>query len=714
MSRIERLLGEMSLAEKIGQLTMTAAQFAVTGPVQGRDAADSVRAGAAGMVLNLIGAERLRELQRIAVEESRLGIPLIFALDVVHGYRTLHPMPAIEAGLFDPQTWEQSAREAAREAAAEGIAMTFAPMLDVARDPRWGRGAEGPGEDPWLASRYAEAKVRGFQGGDLANADSIAAVAKHFCAYGAVTAGLDYAPVDVSLRALHEVYLPPFAAAVNAGVAAIMPAFTDLAGIPMSAHRDLIQGWLRGAQKFDGLVVSDYNAVAELIRHGVAADLAQAAALALGAGVDVDMMSDAYRLGLPEALERGWASIEDVDAAVRRVLRLKQRLGLFEDPYRRGRSAPSAGEGAARRRFARSLAGRALVMLKNEGALPVAPGAAHLAVVGPLAAAAAEMSGPWWAAAAREDQVSVLAGLEAAFGGACTAYAQGVAIEGEDVSGIAGALALCERADAIVLCLGESALMSGEAASRAGPDLPGAQRTLALAVLERARSLRTRVIAVLFGGRPLIVPWLIERADAVLAAGFLGSEAGHAVADVISGRVSPQGRLTMTWPRAVGQIPIFFGQRPGGRPADSTDPMTSRYLDVARSPLFAFGAGEGYGRFSLRNLQVPAGAVSRAETLVVQVDVVNEGSTAAVETVLLFTHDVQASVARPLLELKGFGRIRLEPGDRGTLTLRVSASELAFPGADLQPVFEPGEVEILVGPVAERSRLLAARIQLRA
>jgi len=713
MRRIESLLGEMSLAEKLGQLTMTAAGFTVTGPIMGRDATDSVRAGTIGSVLNLVGAPRLRELQRVAVEESRLGIPLLFALDVVHGYRTLYPIPLSEAALFDPELWALTAREAAREAAAEGLAMTFAPMLDVSRDPRWGRSAEGPGEDPWLAARFAEAKVRGFQGTDLGAAEALAAVAKHYCAYGAVTAGRDYASVDVSERTVHEVYLPPFAAAVRAGVAAIMPAFTDLAGLPMTAHAALLKGWLRERLAFDGLIVSDYNAIGELIRHGVAADLAQASALALHAGVDVDMMAEAYRKGLPIALERGCVALEDIDASVRRVLTLKLRLGLFDDPYRRGDTAPSLDALAARRRLARAVGARALVMLKNEAhALPLSA-ATRFTVLGPLADAADEMRGSWWGAADRGDQVSVVAGLRAMLSASRVLHAPGVGIEGEDPTAIPDALELCAQADAIVLCLGESAAMSGEAASRAYLDLPGVQRPFALAVLERARSLNKPVIAVLFSGRPLIVPWLVEKADAVLAAGFLGSEAGNAVADVLIGRVSPSGRTPMTWPRAQGQIPLFFSQRPGGRPSNPADRFTSKYLDVTNEPLFPFGYGLTYGHFILSNLRLPKEGVSENDTIVIRVDVTNDGARAAEETVFLFTHDKVASVARPLLELKGFGKISLDPGQTGTLTLRLPASELRFLNVDLQPVFEPGEVEILVGPCADRSRLLAGSVYLR-
>ena len=713
MNRIDLLLRKMSMPEKLGQLTMSAAGHAVTGPTIAGDSTEAIKAGTVGNLLNLLGAEQVREMQRLAVKESRLGIPLLIGFDVLHGHRTLFPIPLAEAGLFDPETWALTAREAAKEATADGVAMTFAPMLDVARDPRWGRSAEGPGEDPWLSARIAEVKVRGFQGADLAAADALAAVAKHFCAYGAVTAGRDYAAVDISDRTLHEVYLPAFAAAVAAGVSAIMPAFTDLAGIPMTANVPLLKGWLREKSGFDGVIVSDYNAIGELIHHGVAADLAQAATLALKAGVDIDMMAGAYRHGLPVALERGWVSVEEIDASVRRVLTLKLRLGLFDDPYRRGAAAQKPAALSSRRRLARSVGARAIVLLKNdEGVLPLRGGLQRLAVVGPLADAAAEMRGPWWGAAPADEPVTVVAGLRGALAHGEVLHTPGVEIDGENLAGMAEALEVCARADAIVLCLGEAAGMSGEAASRAHLGLPGRQRIFAEAVFEGAAAQGKPVIVVLFSGRPLAVPWLVERAGAVLAAWFLGSEAGNAIADVITGKVGPSGRTAVTWPRASGQVPLFFGERPSGRAADPKDRFTSKYLDVANEPLFPFGFGLSYGRFTFSNLRLTTERVTEKDTVVVRVDVLNDGARAAEETVFLFTHDKLATVTRPLLELKGFAKIKLDPGQTGTVTLFLAATELRFLGADLRPVFEPGEVEILVGPCADRARLLAGTIHL--
>jgi beta-glucosidase len=713
MSRIETLIGAMTLAEKLGQLTMTAAGFTVTGPIIAGDSTDAIKAGTIGNLLNMVGAAHVREMQRLAVEESRLGIPLLIGFDVVHGHRTLFPVPLGEAALFDPETWALTARESAKEAAADGLAMTFAPMLDVSRDPRWGRSVEGPGEDPWLGARIAEAKVRGFQGADLAAADALAAVAKHYCAYGAVTAGRDYASVDISERTLREVHMPPFAAAVGSGVAAVMPAFTDLAGIPMTANKELLRGWLRGRWGFKGVIISDYNAIAELMHHGIAADLAEAAAHALKAGVDIDMMADAYRRGLPTALERRLVNMAEIDESVRRVLTLKEHLGLFDDPYRRGATPEAAAALADRRQLARAVGGRAIVMLKNnKETLPLAASVRTLAVIGPLADAPAEMRGAWWGAADKEGHVSVIAGLRSILAESRVLHAPGVAIDDEDESGIAAALHLCATADTVLLCLGEAAAMSGEAACRAHLGLPGRQRQFAEAVFKRARTANKPVIVVLFSGRPLVVPWLIEQADAVLAAWFLGSESGNAIGDVLTGRVSPSGRTPVTWARAEGQVPIFFGERPSGRPADPKDHYTSKYLDVPNEPLFPFGYGLTYGRFALSNLRVTPVDVEDIDTMQIRVDVRNEGARAAQETVFLFTHDKIASVARPLLELKGFAKIELRPGESGTVSLSLRAAELRFLGPDLEPVFEPGEVEILVGPCADRSQLLTAIVHL--
>jgi beta-glucosidase len=713
MNRIDTLMARMTLAEKLGQLTMTASGYTVTGPVIAGDSTQSIIDGTIGNLLNMVGAGPAHEMQRLAVEQSRLGIPLLIGLDIIHGHRTLFPIPLAEAGVFDEALWERTAREAAREGAAEGLAMTFAPMLDVSRDARWGRTAEGPGEDPWLNARMAVAKVRGFQGADLSAADALAACAKHFVAYGPVNAGREYAEVDISERTLREVHLPGFVAAVRAGVATLMPAFTDLNGVPMTAHIPLLRDWLRGEMGFDGVIVSDYNAIAELIKHGVAADLVDAAVLALKAGVDIDMMADAYRKGLPVALEQGRVTIEEIDACVRRVLRLKEQLGLFDDPYRRGATAEPAQAIAERHVLARDVARRAIVMLKNErDALPLPATAKALAVIGPLADASTEMKGPWWGAGEHEPAVSVLAGLRTALPQTDVRHSAGVAIDSADDSGIEAAVALCDGVDAVVLCLGERATMSGEAASRATPALPGRQQALAEAVVARARARGIPVVAVLFSGRPLVVPWLAEHADALLAAWFLGVEAGHAIADVVTGAVSPSGRTPMSWPRAVGQVPIFFGQRPTGRPINPADYYTSKYQDVDNTPLYAFGHGLTYGRFAYDELQVEPRRVREQDTLRVSVRLRNVGAREAEETLFLFVHDKVSRVTRPMLELKGYAKLRLKPGAAGSVQLDLPAAELRYLGLDLQPLFEAGEIEVLVGPSADATGLLRQTIEL--
>ena len=713
MNRIEKLLAQMTLTEKLGQLTMTAAGYAVTGPVIAGDSTEAIKSGAIGNLLNLVGPGPVREMQQLAVEHSRLGIPLLIGLDIIHGHRTLFPIPLAEAALFDPQTWELTAREAAREAAADGLAMTFSPMLDVSRDIRWGRTAEGSGEDTWLAVQMARAKVRGYEGSDLAAADALAACAKHYCAYGPVLAGREYAQVDISERTLLEVHVPPFDAAVAAGVATIMPAFTDLNGIPMTANKKLLRHHLRDQLGFDGVIVSDYNAIAELMHHGIAADLPEAAALALDAGVDIDMMADAYRKGLPVALERGLVTMAQIDESVLRVLRLKERLGLFADPYRRGSRTESQAVLTHRRELARSVGARSIVMLKNDReTLPLRGKLRRICVIGPLADAANEMGGCWGAAGKPEDRISVLAGLRAALSGTEIVHAAGVQFTSGDESGIAAAVDLCNGADAVVLCIGEMANMSGEAASRAIPEVPAQQRTLAEAVFERARAKGLRVVVVLFSGRPLVIPWLAEKADALLAAWFLGNEAGNAIADVVLGRTSPSARTPMSWPRAIGQIPLFYSERPSGRPFNPKDHFTTKYMDVANDPLYPFGHGLTYGRFTSTNLVVTPDRVSATGAIEARVDVTNEGPHAAEETVFLFIHDKVASVTRPVLELKGVGKATLRPGETQTVRITVPATDLRFPGRDLAPVFEPGEVEVLVGPRADRSELLIQTIRL--
>lgn len=709
-ARLRRLLARMTLTEKIGQLSMLSGDFTATGPSLSPDYLDAVRDGRAGSLLNLWGRAPVLEMQRIAVEETRLGIPLVFGFDVLHGHRTILPIPLAEAGCFDPVLWERTARLAAVEAAADGLDVTFGPMLDVARDPRWGRMAESPGEDPWLAAAYATAKIRGFQQGDIRRPDSVVATAKHLGAYGAVTGGREYASVEISERTLHEVHLPAFAAAVREGAAAVMPALTERAGVPATADARLLDGWLRRRAGFDGVVISDHSAIVNLIDHGVAGDLAEAAALALRAGVDIDMMSRAYERGLPEAVARGLVGEREIDAAVRRVLRWKDRLGLFDDPYRGlDRAAVSGGDNIDRA-LAREAAGRAMVLLKNDGdLLPVATSVRRVAVIGPLAAAGGELLGPWSAAGDRESTASYLDGLSEGLAGCDIRHAAGCALEGGDESEFAEAVALARESDLVLLCLGETSEMSGEAASRADPCLPGLQRRLAAAVLDTG----TPAVLVLTSGRPLIEPDLLARVPAVLAAWFPGTEGAAALADLLSGRASPSGRLAVSWPADRGQIPVHFGQRRTGRPDHGDgDRYVSRYIDRPSAPLFLFGHGLGYTRFVCSGLTAAPARLRPDRSLDVTVEVENTGDRAGEETVLLFIRDPVASTARPMLELRGFQRVALDPGERRTVRFSLAPDAFLLPGPDLRPTREAGRVEILAGPTADRSTLLSTWIEL--
>jgi beta-glucosidase len=708
-ARIDTLLAAMTLAEKLGQLTLRTADL-VSGPKASAVGTDEIRAGKVGTLLHLRDADRALEIQRVAVEESRLKIPVLFTGDVLHGQRTVFPIPLGEAAAFDPDLWQRTARCAAVEAAADGMALTFAPMLDVARDPRWGRIAESAGEDRWVTARFAEAKVRGFQGTSLADRRSVAATAKHLAGYGLVMAGREYAPVEVSERTFHEVYLAPFKAAVEAGSACLMPAFTDQAGVPMHGNARILRDVVRNAWGFEGVIVSDYGGIDELVPHGIAEDLAEAAAIALLAGIDIDLMGEAYARGLPAALKRGLVAETDIDRAVRRVLALKAALGLFDDPFGRGDPALFAqGPITEHRTLAREAAQKSIVLLTNrDDVLPLDPQPASLAVIGPLADAAAEMLGPWAMYAAPDHAVSLLAGIETAFEGTRIRHAPGCSIEGGDDTGIQAAVAAAREADRVILCLGEALQMSGEAASRGELGLPSHQSALARAVIDVGKP----VVVVLSCGRPILEPWLFAVADAVLVTWFLGSEAGHAVADVLAGRCNPSGRLPVTWPVALGQVPIFMSRLPTGRPPRANEHYTAKYRDLPVDPLFFFGHGHSYSRFAATDLRVASQTIAPGQTLRITVDVTNHGRRAGEATLFLFSRDPVASISRPLLELRGIAKATLEPGETTTLAFALEAGDLAFLGPDLQPRLEPGAIDLLVGPSADPNHLLTTRIKL--
>lgn len=709
MELIEKLLRDMTLDEKIGQLTMGNRGGVIhsNNPSEDDLLAD-IRAGRLGSLLGIQGAEITTRLQRIAVEETRLRIPLLFGCDVMHGFRSVFPVPLGEASAFDPELWERTARAAAGEARAAGVTLTFAPMLDVTRDPRWGRVVESPGEDAWLAALFARAKVKGLQGADLARPDVMGACAKHIGAYGAATAGRDYASADVSGRMLNEVHLPAFRSAVEAGVAAIMPSLNDFAGMPATANAELLRDLVRRRWGFDGVIVSDFNSVSDLINHGVAEDLAQAAALALRAGVDIDMLGNGFALGLPTALERGDVTIDMIDEAVRRVLTLKAKLGLFERPYpARPDAAAQEARSVAARTLAREAAARSAVLLKNEqDLLPLKPGQ-RVALIGPMLGGDLLLGG-WDAAGQDVKVVTIREALTEALPPGALSFAKGVeAWRSDDVSGIAEAVRIAREADVVVLSVGEIEGFSGEAASRAELGLLSRQRELAEAVLDAGKP----TVVLLSSGRPLTVPWLIERAQAVLALWFPGIETGNAVADLLLGRASPSGKLAMTWPRSVGQIPIFYSERPGGRPHSSSDMYTSGYLDMPVTPQFPFGHGLSYSRFEFGNLRTPSKNFKMSDTIAIEADVTNAGGMAGEETVLLFVRDMVALPAAPLMELRGVTRLRLAPGASGKVRFELPVAALAFPAADLGPKVQPGEFELMVGSSAAPTALLRTRIR---
>ncbi len=704
--RIDQLLARMTLEEKLGQL----AQYAgVRVPVEESFKA-RIREARVGSFLGVSGAALTRELQTIAVKESRLGIPLLFAHDVIHGVRTIFPVPLAEAASFEPALAEKSARVAAVEAAASGLHWTFAPMVDVARDARWGRIVEGAGEDPYLGSVMAAARVRGFQGKDPSAPDALLACAKHFTAYGGAEGGRDYNTVDISERTLHDVYLPPFRAAVDAGVETVMSSFNEVGGIPVSGDPRLLTGLLRDRWGFEGLVVSDWESVRELIPHGFAADRAEAGRIALTAGVDIDMASGIYGGDRPAAARAGRVPMAVIDRAVRRVLRAKQRAGLFDDPFRHSdvEREKRAILAPPHREAAREVARASIVLLGNRDlVLPLSSELRTIAVIGPLADDPASVLGPWALFGQPVDSITVLEGIRRALPGARVQHERGVAAQSEgddDARRIAAAVSLARRADAVVLVVGENREMSGEAHSRASIELPGAQNELARKVV--AANPRTAV--VLMNGRPLAIPELAATAPALVEAWFLGVEAGNAVADVLFGKHNPGGKLPVSFPTTTGQEPVYYNHKNTGRPARVGEPYSSKYIDAPIDPLYAFGHGLSYTRFDYRNLTLSAREVVARGTIAVEFDLANAGDRAGIEVAQLYVRDPVASVTRPVQELKGFARVALEPGETRRVRIELPVSMLAFHGVDGRRAVEPGEIEVQVGAASDDIRLRGA------
>ena len=684
------------MEEKLGQLQQ------LDGEANGNyrpEHIELVRRGLLGSTLNVRGARRTNELQRIAVEQSRLKIPLIFGFDVIHGYRTIFPVPLGEAASWDPVIVERAAAAAAAEAAAAGVRWTFAPMVDIARDPRWGRIVEGAGEDPYLGAVMAAARVRGFQGRDYSAPDKVVACAKHWVGYGAAEAGRDYNTTDMSENRLREVYFPPFKAALDAGVGTFMSAFNDLNGVPTSGNPFTLTKVLRDEWKFDGFVVSDYESIKEMINHGLVANESEAARAALSAGVDMEMVSRLYGKHTPALIRDGKLSAATIDNAVRRILRIKFRLGLFDKPYADETREQATLLSSANLAAAREVAARSIVLLKNERkVLPLGKEVRSIAVIGALAENQADMLGSWSGDGRKEDAVTLLEGIRAKVPRTTkVTYAKGCAVSGTDETNetlsIDEAVRAARESDVAIVAVGESADMSGEAASRASLDLTGRQLELVKAVVAVGKP----VVIVLINGRPLTINWIADNAPAILETWFGGTQAGNAIADVLFGDVSPGGKLPVTFPRAVGQVPLYYAHKNTGRPPDPANKYTSKFLDVPVTPLYPFGFGLSYTAFRLTNLRLNAPSIRPDGQIKVSVDVENIGGRAGDEVVQLYLRDLVASVTRPLKELKGFVRIALKPGEQRRVEFTLASEQLGFYNRDLRFVVEPGEFRVFVG-----------------
>ncbi len=721
-ARVEQLLQQMTLEEKAGQMT----QFSIgtpTGPGTGRsDYKEMVARGEVGAILNMTGAAQTNAMQKIAVEQSRLHIPLIFGLDIIHGYRTSFPIPLGLSATWNPELIERVARLAAQEGSRAGIRWTFSPMVDIARDARWGRIAEGAGEDPYLGSAIAAAYVRGYQGASLSNPDSLAACAKHFAGYGAVEGGRDYNTAEIPERLLRQIYLPPFEAAADAGAATFMSAFEALNEVPSTENAFTLKTVLRDEWNFKGLVVSDYDAVAELIPQGVALDGATAARKAAIAGVDMDMESNLYRTELPALVRSGAVPQAVLDEAVRRILRVKFALGLFDHPYTAENDDAAKPIPPASLELARTTAEQSFVLLKNapvngKPILPLNATVKTIAVIGPLADDGAQMVGSWGGKSTAKDVTTLRAALEARLqsSGGRVLYAKGADLTGSSDAGFAEAVNAAKKSDVVIMALGEDAnLMTGEAASRAHLDLPGNQEQL----LEAVTATGKPIVLLVFSGRPLVLNWAAQHVAAIMEAWFPGVQAGPALVRTLYGDVSPSGKLTTSFPRAVGQEPLYYNALNTGRPAnkiDLTHPPTnneekyvSRYVDEQNSPLFPFGFGLSYTTFDYSPTTLSVSTASAAalnqgsQSIRVSADVKNTGDREADEIVQLYIRQRGTSVARPVRELKGFRRITLAPGQSQRVEFTLGRDELSFWNIDMKDVIEPAQVTVWIAPNSTR------------
>ena len=726
-SFIDELMGKMTLEEKLGQLNLPASDDIVTGQAKSSNIGKMVAEGKVGGVFNIKGVEKVRDLQRVAVEESRLGIPLIFGMDVVHGYETVFPIPFALSCSWDVASIEKSARIAAREASAAGICWTFSPMVDICRDPRWGRVSEGLGEDPFLGAAMARAMVKGYQGDNtFKNNDEIMACVKHFALYGAIEAGRDYNTVDMSRQRMFNEYFPPYKAAAEAGAGSFMTSFNTVDGIPATANHWLLTDVLRGMWGWNGFVVTDYTAISEMIAHGMG-DLQQVSALALKAGTDMDMVADGFNGTLAQSLEEGKVDLGEIDLAVRRVLEAKYKLGLFENPYKYIDVERSKTEIYTKDNIeeARRIATETFVLLKNEGNILPLQKKGRIALIGPLANTASNMPGTWSVAANFERYKSVYDAFKEAVGNdAEIIYAKGSNLEADaeleanatmfgremrdprsEKELLAEALRVAASADVIVAALGESSEYSGESSSRTILTLPETQHKLLEALLATGKP----VVMLNFSGRPTVMTWEAEHVPAILNVWFGGSEAGSAIADVVFGKVSPSGKLTMTMPRSVGQIPLYYNHFNTGRPKldDSKfQKFVTGYIDSPNAPLYPFGYGLSYSEFEYSDFTLSANEMTQDGTITASVTVTNKGKYDADEIVQLYIRDLVGTTVRPVKQLKGFERVHIAAGKSCKVDFVITPELLKYYNYELEYVCEPGQFQAMVGPDSERVSVL--------
>jgi len=712
------LMSKMTIDEKLGQLNLPSADEFTTGQAKSSNIGQKIKEGRVGGLFNIKGVDKIREMQRVAIEESRLKIPLIFGMDVIHGYETTFPIPLGLASSWDMELIKRSAQIAAQEATADGINWTFSPMVDIARDPRWGRVAEGSGEDAYLGSQIAKAMVYGYQGNDLSASNTMLACVKHFALYGAAEAGRDYNTVDMSRVRMYNEYLTPYKAAVDAGAGSVMVSFNEIDGIPATGNKWLLTDLLRNQWQFPGFVVTDYTGINEMIAHGMG-DLQQVSKLALNAGVDMDMVGEGFLTTLTKSLKEGQVSYSAIDAAVRRILEAKYRLGLFEDPYKYCDANRAKTEifSNQHRTEARSIAAQSMVLMKNENNVLPLKASGTVAVIGPLADNPENMPGTWSVAAKHAKAVSMLKGLKETLGDKVnfvTAKGANFDYDAQFESRISmfgknsyrdnrpkeeilkEAVEVARKADVIVAALGETAEMSGESSSRSNIEVPQSQKDL----LVELKKLGKPIVLVLFTGRPLVLNDESKLADAILNVWFAGSEAGYAISDVIFGKVNPSGKLPMTFPRNVGQVPIYYNHKSTGRPEnkeDQFDKFRSVYLDVPNSPLFPFGYGLSYTTFSYGDINLSNTQLQGNQTLKASISVTNTGKYDGAEVVQLFIRDVVGSNTRPVKELKGFRKVMLKAGESKTVSFDITPEELKYYNNDLKYDWESGDFEIMIG-----------------